>query len=303
MLIVGAGLSGLLAGVLNPTARIIESKRDDEINHRALLRFREDKVSKATGIDFRRVKVRKAIWDGIRFSEPNMRLANMYSNKVIHKYLGRSIWDVEPVDRFVAPEDFIERLVEMNSRRIEWNTPFSKTEKERPIISTMAMPLLLVNMPIKKLETVKPTFQYEPIIVDQYRIANCDLHQTVYFPLSDTTIYRASITGSVMIVERVSAPNFPNIKADMSMLMTVFGLENEPEPIRVNHVQNFGKIAPIDDVTRKNLILHFSTEHRIYSLGRYATWRNILLDDVYDDLFVIRRLMTQGDYDHHRSML
>jgi hypothetical protein len=39
-------------------------------------------------------------------------------------------------------------------------------------------------------------------------------------------------------------------------------------------------------------------------IGRFATWRNILLDDVVDDIAVIKRLMRHGGaYDHARTGL
>ena len=60
--------------------------------------------------------------------------------------------------------------------------------------------------------------------------------------------------------------------------------------------QKYGKIAPIDEGKRKALIGHLSTEHNIYSLGRFATWRNLLLDDVVQDIAVIKRLMNSDGY-------
>jgi len=36
--------------------------------------------------------------------------------------------------------------------------------------------------------------------------------------------------------------------------------------------------------------------YNVYSLGRYATWRNILLDDVYHDINVIKQLMDSDGY-------
>ena len=63
MIIAGAGLAGLIAGNIfrNYSPRIIERQTSLPNNHRAILRFRDHSVSKATGIEFKKVKVRKAI--------------------------------------------------------------------------------------------------------------------------------------------------------------------------------------------------------------------------------------------------
>ena len=67
--------------------------------------------------------------------------------------------------------------------------------------------------------------------------------------------------------------------------------------------QKYGKIAPIDDAQRKRLLFRITHEHGLFSLGRFATWRNILLDDVVDDIAVIKRLARSGAaYDVHKIL-
>ena len=56
------------------------------------------------------------------------------------------------------------------------------------------------------------------------------------------------------------------------------------------------KITPIDEDTRRWVIETLSQKEEIYSLGRFATWRNILLDDVLKDLQVIKKLMNADLY-------
>jgi hypothetical protein len=63
------------------------------------------------------------------------------------------------------------------------------------------------------------------------------------------------------------------------------------------HVQAYGKFVPIDEKLRKNLVLRLTTERGIYSLGRFATWRNLLLDDVVHDAAVIKALASSSEYD------
>lgn len=53
MIILGAGLSGLIAGCMFPLAKIIESSKKEDYfsnSHKALLRFRTSAVGDALGI-------------------------------------------------------------------------------------------------------------------------------------------------------------------------------------------------------------------------------------------------------------
>src|SRR5688572_5532364 len=83
--IAGAGMAGLLAANLLRRHRpeVFERQLDLPHNHSALLRFRSPAVSDATGIPFRRVLIRKGIWDGKRVVDRcSIPLANAYSQKV-----------------------------------------------------------------------------------------------------------------------------------------------------------------------------------------------------------------------------
>ena len=62
----------------------------------------------------------------------------------------------------------------------------------------------------------------------------------------------------------------------------------------------FGKIAKIDDAWRKQFIFEMSSKHNICSLGRFGTWRNLLLDDVLQDISVLKKLMNTTTYDRSR---
>jgi hypothetical protein len=59
--------------------------------------------------------------------------------------------------------------------------------------------------------------------------------------------------------------------------------------------QQYGKLLPIDNNLRKQFILYLTDQYRIYSLGRFATWRQILLDDIVSDLNVLEQLITERD--------
>lgn len=303
MVIVGAGLSGLIAAHAFPDAPLIEASAEPTASHAALLRFRSDAVANLVGIEFREVLVRKAIWFDGRLVPPDIRLANWYAQKVSHRISDRSIWNLEPVHRFIAPLDFYDRLIERVSRRVSWRTPLSAEnmiDHEPPFISTIPLPQLLR---ITKLDNPAfVPFDYQPIAVTRFEIADCDVHQTIYFPAPDTLIYRASITGNVLIVEAMGGLDVESQFDGLTEVLAAFG------GIRIiralgERTQRYGKIVPIHDATRKELLYRLTSLYKIYSLGRFAIWKNVLLDDVVHDIAVVRRLMAAGGYDQRRSMI
>jgi hypothetical protein len=121
------------------------------------------------------------------------------------------------------------------------------------------------------------------------------VYQTVYFPDDRTRLYRASITGSTLICEFAGGPP-EGVDNWMETIDAAFGLAGVPWYTTAEGVtQRYGKIAPIDDSARRSLLFGLTQNCGIYSLGRFATWRNLLLDDVVDDIAVIKRLMRTAD--------
>lgn len=296
--IVGAGLSGLIAAHAFHGMPIVEKGARAE-NHKALLRFRTDKVSRLTGIPFKKVTVRKGIWYRGEFHQPNIALANLYIEKCHgHHAAGeRSIWNIASAERFIAPEDFYDRLVDQLGSRIHWNTE-ADFKAPHPIITTAP---LQVTMDAVGMATAEE-FSRAPITVQRFRLPNTDLYQTIYFPERGMGVYRASITGDLLIVETVDAEEVR--LSELAEIFSAFGLGMDALTIAVSVGkvrQSYGKIAPIEEAKRKWAISRLTTEHGIYSLGRFATWRNILLDDVVDDIAVIKRLITAGEYEQRLS--
>ena len=298
--IVGAGLAGLLAAAAWPNATLVERSAAPTQAHRALLRFRSEAVAQLTGIEFRRVQVRKGIWDGAGFIAPTIRAANQYSQKCIDR-LGaeRSIWNVAPVERFIAPDDLHEQLLDSVRGRVVYgvdafapNAPFAG-----PFVSTA--PLSATSA---ALDITPPGMEFgrAPIFVQRVDLGpRCDVFQTIYFPDPDLSLYRASITGRTLIMEFASERE-PFDKAACTLeVIHAFGLSGGTDWVPMGGVkQQYGKIAPIeDDAARKALLFRLTHQFGIYSLGRFATWRNILLDDVVQDIAVVKRLMRAGVYD------
>ena len=292
MIILGAGLSGLIAAAVNPQAKVFEAATRDAQSHRAVLRFRTPSVGEAVGIEFRKVRVHKNIWVDGEFKQPSVQLSNLYSYKVTGGYYDRSIWNVEPVDRYIAPQDFILRLIDQVGDRIEWETPVTELPAARPIISTIPMKKALELVGVGLPSQIE--FNHSPIRVQRFRVRNSDVFQTIYYPSHNTAAYRASLTGDLLIVESVDDPKYRSV--DLDDIFRSFGIRSELEIIDANHRQSYGKIAPIDEPSRRFAIEFLSHNYGIYSLGRFATWRNILLDDVLHDLSVIKKLINSDSY-------
>ena len=299
MKIYGAGIAGLMAGCMFQNARIYEAGPAKQVQHKAVLRFRSSAVGDAVGIDFRKVKVNKGLWCDGKSVAPSIHLANWYSQKVVNRLADRSIWNLDPVERFIAPENFIEELADRCYTRITWNHKITREEvlnEREPVVSTLPMKLMVEFManelPSDFIQQA-PKFDFAPIVVRRYRVPDADVFQSVYFPELETTLYRASITGDLLIAEYVE-------EADDYDFFPAFGIKRDYcAPIETTN-QRYGKIAKIDDHWRKQFMFWLTHEHNILSLGRFGTWRNILLDDVLHDLSVLKKLMNTTTYDRMR---
>lgn len=292
--IVGAGLSGLLAAYAFPGIPIVECAAGPIESHKAVLRFRSDAVSRLTGIPFRPVTVRKGMWSSGQFRSPDIALANAYSRKVLGGlYADRSIWNVASAVRYVAPETFYEQLVEHAGSRIVWGAP--DNFGNGPLISTAPLSALA-----GLLDESLPALKRAPIYVTRYRVPNCEVFETVYFPHPKSALYRASITGDLLIIETVEAGDLS--APDQDAIRLAFGVDLHDCAVLGSTEQPFGKIVPLPDDDRKRILFKLTHNHAIYSLGRFSQWRNILLDDVVSDLDVIKRLLNSaGSYEAARA--
>lgn len=313
--IYGAGIAGLLAGCAFQNATIFEAGSAEQAQHKAVLRFRSSAVGDSVGIDFRKVVVHKGLWYNGKFVEPNIQLANFYSDKVVSKLADRSIWNLHAVERFIAPEDFVAQLAERCGDRVQWNTMLQASDilpkyydgsdaeqQQVPAISTLPLSMMATMWealcsPSDPLAMKMPSFEYANITVKRFRVQNSDVFQTVYFPAPNTRLYRASITGDLLIAEFVGTPE--NETDWMMDVVQAFGLNSSRITLLESTKQRYGKIGKIDDAWRKQFILRMSNEFNIFSLGRFGTWRNLLLDDVLKDISVIKRLLNASGYERH----
>jgi len=302
MKIIGAGLSGLLAGVMFPGSTIYERQGSLPHNHGAILRFRGYAISQAVGIPFKRVKVTKSIWLDGQEVQPTPRIQNMYSHKVLGEYSARSIRDISTVNRYIAPDDFIEQLAKrcniVYNRAWPMVPGIDSLITDDPMISTIPMPVMLKQMDIE----YDLDFDHQPIWTRTYEIDNAHIYQTIYYPDLDTSLYRASFTRNKLICEFINDPafsgiNYPEIAKSFGIYEDQFG-----DAIASHNEQKYGKIVAIDNDIRRSIMAQLTHDFNIYSLGRFATWRNVLLDDVFDDIFRIKDLINLHPYDRKLAL-
>lgn len=294
MRIIGAGLAGCLAGALDSSAKIIEfgPKKD---THQAVLRFRSDKIAKATGIPFKKVKVYKGIWHNDRSVPLTPRAIALYSRKVSDTVSYRSITNIDTVDRYISPVDFHDILRSQCEGRITYNAepiiPHPTGYRATPLISTLPIFALCKMLDIP----LDIDHNHSKIYVTKYRLEDCEAYMTYYYTDPVIKCYRASITGNELIIES----KWPIDDDDVKGVIRSFGLHGAPmERILDNHEQPNGKMTPMKENLRRAIILDLTLERNIYSLGRFATWRNLLLDDIFDDILVIKRLINKDHYSH-----
>jgi hypothetical protein len=303
MKIVGAGMAGLLAGGIlrDKLSAVYERQHSLPNNHSAVLRFRTTKVSDALNIPFKKVTM-------IKSYQPWMNPvadAHAYSIKTNGSATLRSIVsaDGQPRERYIAPHDMIWQMEKKLSKPVTYRSefPLHLLGTKQPIISTIPMPAL---MALLKWPGKSPKF--ETVSGYSYRATfeGLDSYCSVYVPDPEIPLSRVSVTGNEIIAE--SDNSLPSITAKdaIHLAIKVLGLEAgigsgfinfEADPIKID--QKYAKILPIDESTRREFIVWASKEHRVYSLGRFATWRpGLLLDDVVNDVSVIQRLESaQGE--------
>lgn len=292
--IVGAGLAGLIAAHHFVGAQVVEAAAEPREMHKALLRFRSRAVEQMTGIKFKPVTVRKGIWHEHAFHQPNISLCNQYTQKCLRELVpDRSIWNLDPVERYIAPDDFYWRMLERLKGRVHFGEIVDLTQftpKNSVAISTAPLWASLSNNNISN----DMIFKSAEIHVVRVKLEACELYQTVYFPAQRHNLYRASITGSTLILEFMGTPQ----GQWAGEVLAAFGLLEIDLTGAEKVKQSYGKISPVDNLARRHAIAKLSQEHGVYSLGRFATWRNILLDDVVKDIHVIDSLL---DSDHYAA--
>jgi hypothetical protein len=174
---------------------------------------------------------------------------------------------------------------------------------DQDIISTIPMPVLMnmVNW------SPQPAFPWLSIVSMTTELVSpsVDVYQTIYYPAGIDPYYRASLTGNRLTIEFTEHDYNESVWAIIDVLKDVlrdFGI-SASDVSRTNIVvtrQEYGKLMPVPDEDRKAFILAMTSEYRVWSLGRFATWRQLLLDDVVEDIrFIDRAILTRDHYARH----
>lgn len=314
--IVGAGMAGLLAGNLlkrhNPS--IFEIQPSLPNNHAAVLRFPSPRIGDSLGIVFRKVNLLKTYLP----YKNKVADALAYSDKCSGYFRSdRSIIrEAFSEDRWIAPNDLIERMSEGLNISYEYNFQFfnddnggEKIDFERPVISTLPMPVLMRALKYPAPEI----FNYVNGATIRATIPRCEAYVSLYIPDPYYAFNRISITGDELIVE-FAFPKLLGPREDIPTEKRLEKVENASnfhlaeacdvlgiEPKTLTDLefksQKFAKIQPIDEALRRNFLQWATDEHNIFSLGRFATWRpGLLLDDLIQDINLIEKWATGDRY-------
>jgi hypothetical protein len=154
-----------------------------------------------------------------------------------------------------------------------------------------------------KLGYNKPEFSYSPVYTLNVKLKNpeCNVYQTIYYPGLEK-YYRASITKDNLIIEYVDKPHEREYSLDIAEILSQFGIkEYELDLPKFNELP-VGKLSPIPEATRRDFIYKLTNEHDIYSFGRNGIWKSIRLDELFEDILKIDKMIENGLYYRNKSL-
>lgn len=308
VVILGGGLAGSIMQVLlgKERACIIE-QAPGFWQHKALFRFKVPELGLLLGLDLKEIVVYKGVYyRGKLYNKSNILFSNLYSLKVTDSLLNRSIMDLEAVTRwvfskdspgnFMSNQDFLAGEVTALGRgwvdyRI--NDEVLKERKGRLlcriIVSTLPMDWVvnqgLFPAPIEG----GLDFWSAPVWVyrGMFRSGFCDVYQTIYFPDSEFPVYRASIDPAGIIIESIRECS----DQECLEVFVAFGLQGitlRSAKLEL-FIQKRGKIRPLQDEIRRSILYKLTNDFDIYSLGRFALWKNLKSDEILKDAVKIKK--------------
>lgn len=307
LIILGAGIAGAMASGYfrssNPV--VFEKMKSPSQRHRAVFRIKNPEVGFLLGCPLKKISVEKSIYlDRKHFKEADISMANSYSLKVSGEIENRSIRFSDAVcNRYLLSEfpypvntEFGCEMVGISPGR----AIFVREGKELCIdfdccISTIPLPemIAVVGGFAKDLaEGMSFDNNYKSVCVLRKKTSHpCTVNQTIYYPARHFRAYRATLEEGNLIIESIEGYSSPE---ELKEIANSFGLREEDlaqEEERFE--QKYGKISSIDETKRKSLLFSLTTKLGVYSLGRFATWRNIRTDDLISDLSKIDKMMNR----------
>ena len=309
VIIIGDGLAGRIAhhglksmlGLADgDSLEVFDARKEDDIteNHHAVLRIRDPNTALYLGADIEKIEVTKGIfWNGEILNEASILHNNLYSlklgnslqNKSINnlgactRYLLRSVSALDKVHRGKVFEGFTDVGEAVFSDR---DTKDLAQIKYDAIISTIPMPVMLDKAKID----FDIRFDTQPIFVYKgYLNIDSHVHQTLYFPDPSMSTYRATIQGNRFILESTA-----QITKELTFIFqSAFGLnegdimmeEDQPK------IQQNGKMILIDDDIRKQFITQLTDKYKVFSFGRFATWKPLRTDHLIPDIELIKKML------------
>jgi len=307
LVILGAGLSGHMAyGFFRGLSPVVFDRKEESRSflseHKAVMRFKEPYAGMLLGVQIEQVTVHKQVMmDGNLTDECSIRANNLYSRKVSDGLSARSLGELGRVKRYVICSE------EMPNNRFNYGFSliavtkgklyFSTANSENPdcvveydmCISTI--PIIYLAKLVKPMvfkDNSESEFGYVPIYTVSGELGfSSSLHQTIYYPDRDHSAYRATLEGKHIIIESLSELGSDELES----ILGNFGLFLPDVENLKRHRQELGKLYSTRDDDRKNMIMCLTREFDIYSIGRYAIWKQVRSDDLVLDLRHVSKLM------------
>jgi hypothetical protein len=299
MIVIGAGLAGLLAGAIlrDRCSAIVEAQTELPNNHAAILRFRSSIVGDTLNIPFKCVDMIKAV---DRWRNP-IADAMAYSKKTNGGYHMRSVLTANGniQQRYISPPDLIQRMYNCLNAPVSFGFKVAPDFFDgRAIISTIPMPVL---MKLLNYEGQLPSFTFFNGQTITATVEGADAYCSLYVPNPQFHFYRLSLTGNALYIEYA---NDLKLEPELEIQQAAYKLGLARDRITDVKVrpQQYSKILPINETTRRKFVIWATEKHNVYSLGRFAVWRpGLLLDDLVQDMRIIQNIASSSNYEHHKG--
>lgn len=293
-LIIGAGVSGLIAG-MEFTKRgedymIIEKQSEFP---KARLHYLHGDLREYFPFKMRPVDVVTNIyWKDQFYSTPTIEMMNKFSCSTVNKVVQNSMKFIDGgIHQGWVPENGIENISEnlLNFNKvhpelgvsvtgIDWKEHIVYMGKDHlyydTIINTMPLPSLLKSC------NLYPTIEFktEPLHMTEIELSDDyyeDLYQIVYIPEAINGVTRFSVLGKRIVAERGCPAVVEVVKTgerNLDFMLDKFFPNAKGQFKGFKEETNwYGRYVPIKESDRSEII-HKLSEFGIHCLGRYAEW-------------------------------